>query len=459
MRTPRTILSWRTLRSLNARVTRVPKPWQHGATEEDGALLLHASGVVEPSVRQAVRQLLPRLNFDRDSDSVDGNPSFEIRWVRGGQYTHGPLRDVLSGMVEEKLLPLLRASPLGAHRELVLCEALVRIYDDGQRRVHPAHYDADALVTAVMEIDVQDDSSQAPSYTGPGFFVQPGAHVDTRLSVRVEPGDVVAHSFDLQHGVEVHAGRRCSVVLWFTDSVDSCLRKTRPWYRMAAAEGDADAQYNLAKGVLKEDPRGALSWMRSAAEQGHFMAMNDLAVMLMEGRGLPGAVPDLAAAEQWLRRSSELGFHRAMLTLSMLCSREPERHAEAYEWLSRAAAQRADPAILHSMGLVHLHGALSVDEDVELACTWFREAAASGHPDAQLALGRLLSERGSELGAAEESRLWLARAAEQGKLEVTLGLAKHYARAGDIAQLAKLALRCGRQLSHLSSKWRWMGRY
>ena len=99
---------------------------------------------------------------------MDGNPSFEIRWVRGGQYTHGPLRDVLSGMVEEKLLPLLRASPLGAHRELVLCEALVRIYDDGQRRVHPAHYDADALVTAVMEIDVQDDSSQAPSYTGPG---------------------------------------------------------------------------------------------------------------------------------------------------------------------------------------------------------------------------------------------------------------------------------------------------
>ena len=36
--------------------------------------------------------------------------------------------------------------------ELVLCEALVRTYDEGQRRVHPAHYDGDALVTAVLEL-------------------------------------------------------------------------------------------------------------------------------------------------------------------------------------------------------------------------------------------------------------------------------------------------------------------
>ena len=43
------------------------------------------------------------------------------------------------------------------------------------------------------------------------------------------PGDVVAHSFDLQHGVQVTAGRRCSVIFWFTDSAASCADKSRPW--------------------------------------------------------------------------------------------------------------------------------------------------------------------------------------------------------------------------------------
>ena len=34
--------------------------------------------------------------------------------------------------------------------------------------MHPAHYDTDALVTAVLEIDLPGGS-----FTGPGFYVQP----------------------------------------------------------------------------------------------------------------------------------------------------------------------------------------------------------------------------------------------------------------------------------------------
>ena len=78
----------------------------------------------------------------------------------------------------------------------MLCEALVRYYEDGRRRVHPAHFDADALVTAVFEVSPPD------GFEG-GFYVQPGAHVSSRLPVRLEAGEVIAHSFDLQHGVEV----------------------------------------------------------------------------------------------------------------------------------------------------------------------------------------------------------------------------------------------------------------
>lgn len=69
---------------------------------------------------------------------------------------------------------------------------------------------------------VSNSTSGAPGFGGPGFYVQPGAHVSSRLPIRLAAGDLIAHSFDLQHGVEVSSGRRCSVIFWFTDSAASC---------------------------------------------------------------------------------------------------------------------------------------------------------------------------------------------------------------------------------------------
>jgi len=263
--------------------TRVPKLWQKTG---EGAVLLRAHGIVPPEVCEAVWDLVPRLSFDRDADSVDGAPTFELRWAREGRFTHDGLSALLAETVEERLLPLLRRSPLcDKGSELVLCEALVRYYEDGRRRVHPAHFDADALVTAVFEVSPPD------GFEG-GFYVQPGAHVSSRLPVRLEAGEVVAHSFDLQHGVElgvevpphlrvgactsvatlctaiplrasergsacsselpssassllrarrrcgqVSSGTRCSLILWFADSAAACKDKSRPWYERAAANG------------------------------------------------------------------------------------------------------------------------------------------------------------------------------------------------------------------------------
>ena len=36
-----------------------------------------------------------------------------------------------------------------------------------------------------------------------GFYVQPGPHAASRLPIALAPGDLIAHSFDTQHGVEV----------------------------------------------------------------------------------------------------------------------------------------------------------------------------------------------------------------------------------------------------------------
>jgi TPR repeat protein len=49
------------------------------------------------------------------------------------------------------------------------------------------------------------------------------------------------------------------------------------WFRLAAEQGDPDAQYNLAtmydqgRGV-PQDPAAAMKWWRLAAEQGHLAA-------------------------------------------------------------------------------------------------------------------------------------------------------------------------------------------
>ena len=48
------------------------------------------------------------------------------------------------------------------------------------------------------------------------------------------------------------------------------------------------------------------------------MAQNDLAGMLLEGRGLPSAAPDEAGAERWLKESAGQGFYRAMVGLAVL---------------------------------------------------------------------------------------------------------------------------------------------
>ena len=111
--------------------------------------------------------------------------------------------------------------------------------------------------------------SIARGFAGDGFYVQAGAHVSSRQPVQMRPGDVCAHSFDLQHGVDVSGGHRVSVILWFADSVESCEKKVQPWHRASAEAGNPDAQYNWGKTLVdqKWTQRGQ-SFMEAAAVQG-----------------------------------------------------------------------------------------------------------------------------------------------------------------------------------------------
>jgi hypothetical protein len=64
------------------------------------------------------------------------------------------------------------------------------------------------------------------------------------------------------------------------------------WYRKAADQGNANAQYNLGvaydngEGVLKDEAE-AVRWYRKAAEQGNSLAQYNLAGAYINGEGVP----------------------------------------------------------------------------------------------------------------------------------------------------------------------------
>ena len=64
------------------------------------------------------------------------------------------------------------------------------------------------------------------------------------------------------------------------------------WYKLAAEQGHALAQYNLGwvydtgKGV-PQDYKTAVKWYTLAAEQGNARAQNNLGLMYDNGKGVP----------------------------------------------------------------------------------------------------------------------------------------------------------------------------
>ena len=89
------------------------------------------------------------------------------------------------------------------------------------------------------------------------------------------------------------------------------------WFRLAAEQGHASAQYNL--GVMYDTGEGvpqdaaeAVRWYRLAAEQGYASAQNNLGFAYGTGEGVP---QDAAEAVRWFRLAAEQGHASAQNNL------------------------------------------------------------------------------------------------------------------------------------------------
>lgn len=438
------------------------------------------------------------LNFGRHGDSVDQQPTFEFVIMDPGsrRYNHSGIRAIVEPFVQERLLPYVRqrCSAPGAE----MSTAILRRYRPGERRVHPAHFDASAFCTAVVGLNPED-------FDG-GLYVQTTAHVSSRAFVPLAKGDTLVHQYDLPHGVHVFGGVRYSLVIWIKCCSEAVTLNSSPWYHAAAAAGDADAQSNLGQnyyagmGGEEQDASLAKAWLTRAANQGQAQAQHLLGCMYVHGNGVAAS---RTRGIEWCRRSALQGYADAQRQLGIslleqlvvdsdaqpnsnspsvalewlrMAAEQDNRDAmfqlhkifkggthgvirdkqQANLWVRRAAAQ-CHPLAQSALGFSYLSGDdLVGPQDLKSAVRWLRRGATNGARDAQLFLGTLLASHAAQAPELWAGAIfWLAGAAKQGSLEAQSGLGR--AMLGDLAAVGSLGTKRGPDRCHrvllLATSW------
>lgn len=143
---------------------------------------------------------------------------------------------------------------------------------------------------------------------------------------------------------------------------------------MRLAEGDT-------RGSAKDDQQ-AVAWYRKAAEQGDAQAQYVLGLMYFDGRGV---VQDDQQAQAWYRKAAEQGYASAQVNLGLMHVSGrgvPKDDAQAVAWL-RKAADQGNPYGQHGLGLMYMVGR-GLPKDNELAYFWFLLSSAQGYKEAIL---------------------------------------------------------------------------
>jgi TPR repeat protein len=179
------------------------------------------------------------------------------------------------------------------------------------------------------------------------------------------------------------------------------LIQARAWLEKAAAGGDPQALYALARTLSESgadvpgaDPVRAADLYRKAAEKGHALAGLRYGLALSEGVGIKR---DLPAAQRWLMQARENGVPEAALALGDMAARTPasrdkaanERIVQsALSWYD-VAAQAGVPSAQFKLANAYFAG-VGVPRDPSQAMLWYSRAAQQGLPQAQHALGLML---------------------------------------------------------------------
>ena len=115
--------------------------------------------------------------------------------------------------------------------------------------------------------------------------------------------------------------------------------------------GDAQAQFNLGDsyyygiGGVPQNYAEVVKWWRKAAEQGYASAQYNLGLMYKNGEGVP---EDDVEAAKWYRKAAEQGNAWAQYNLGWMYDNGegvPKDDVEAAKWYHKAAGQGHSQAV------------------------------------------------------------------------------------------------------------------
>jgi TPR repeat protein len=162
-------------------------------------------------------------------------------------------------------------------------------------------------------------------------------------------------------------------------------------YTKQAEQGDATAQFDLAKMYEDGDFANALKWYSKSAAQGNAEAAYNLGLIFAGLRHSTGWTKNGSEAKNWLSKAADMGHPNAQVTLAQLSWREwgdPDKAANLYR---KAAEQHAAEAE-NGLGLMYESGE-GVQRDDDKAAEWYSRAVGHGSEFAKANLDALMKSR------------------------------------------------------------------
>jgi uncharacterized protein len=178
------------------------------------------------------------------------------------------------------------------------------------------------------------------------------------------------------------------------------------WIESAKA-GDAHAQhglgmlYEMGQGVPYADPKAASEWYQRAADQSYAPAINNLARLYADGRGVKQDVPK--AIELW-SKAAESGNTTARFNLGLQYAAGvgvKKDMKKAAEYLLQAAESGLPEAQFAVAG--YYRDGTGVPKDMAAARQWYDRAAAAGFEPARKELAAIDKPAVSTTPAVEEA--------------------------------------------------------
>lgn len=164
------------------------------------------------------------------------------------------------------------------------------------------------------------------------------------------------------------------------EGVQQDLTKSIKWYRLAAEQGHPVAQNNLAVVLLDADPKDAIQWLFAAAENNFPFAQSMLGDIYCGFYNLPSDIRanlnDISEAIKWYQKAGESGFSYADYRLGEIFSSGQgveldEKQATKYYF--SAAKQGYEPA-QEVLSQAYTRGLLGLQKDIERADYWRTQA-------------------------------------------------------------------------------------